>query len=383
MIKKYGIYALVLVLLLAASLLIYNKLNPIKLSSNLVAASGNVDGDLIALNTKYAGRIENIYVEDGQALHVNDKIATLQSDEYEAQLHSLNKSIDAAKESLKSLMQEKAIAKQSIPLEILKAKKAVEIAKAQQKELRDSLFSLKDQLKQDEIDFDRNKYLFDKKLISQQNFEYSRLKLNYSKNSYSSTLQKLNQAKKNIDISLYGVTLAQAQEKKITALEAEILAARKNIEALEANRDGVQIIIDDLHINSPIEGFVVEKVANKGEVLSPGMVVATLIDPKSLYLKIFVDTMENGRLKVGDKAVVFLDAYPNRPIEAEVVRIAQNAEFTPKEVSVRSDRIQRVYAVHLKPLKVDPLLKLGIPAIGIISIDGEALPKSLSEIPTI
>jgi HlyD family secretion protein len=113
------------------------------------------------------------------------------------------------------------------------------------------------------------------------------------------------------------------------------------------------------------------------------MPVATLIDPRSLYLKIFVDTMENGKIKIGDKAVIFLDAYPDRPIEAKVVRIAQKAEFTPKEVSVRSDRIQRVFAVHLKPLKVDPLLKLGIPAIGVISTDGKGLPHSLDEIPVL
>jgi HlyD family secretion protein len=114
-----------------------------------------------------------------------------------------------------------------------------------------------------------------------------------------------------------------------------------------------------------------------------GMPVATLIDPRSLYLKIFVDTMQNGKIKVGDKAVIFLDAWPNRPIEAKVVRIAQKAEFTPKEVSVRSDRIQRVFAVHLKPIEPDPLLKLGIPAIGVVSLDGEGLPSSLNEIPVL
>ena len=111
------------------------------------------------------------------------------------------------------------------------------------------------------------------------------------------------------------------------------------------------------------------------------MPVATLLDPHTLYLKIFIDTIENGKIELGDKAVIFLDAWPNRPIEAKVVRIAQKAEFTPKEVSVRSDRIQRVYAVHIKPLKPDPLLKLGLPATGVISLDGRGLPRSLRELP--
>ena len=64
-----------------------------------------------------------------------------------------------------------------------------------------------------------------------------------------------------------------------------------------------------------------------------------------------------------------------------MIQIAQKAEFTPKDVSVRSDRIQRVYAVRLKPIKYNPILKLGIPAIGIIGVDGVKLPNSLDEIP--
>jgi HlyD family secretion protein len=136
-------------------------------------------------------------------------------------------------------------------------------------------------------------------------------------------------------------------------------------------------------LKSSVNGITIEKIANEGEVIGAGMPIATLLDPHSLYLKIFIDTIQNGKIKLGDKAVIFLDAYPDQHIEAKVVRIAQKAEFTPKEVSVRSDRIQRVFAVHLKPLKVDPLLKLGIPAIGVVSLDGKGLPSSLNEIPVL
>ena len=383
MIKKYGIYVLVLVLFSIASLLIYKQLNPVKLADNLVASSGNVDGDLIALNTKYAGRIEDIYVVDGQSVKSGDKVAALQNDEYEAELRSLQEGIDSAKEGLKALMQESMITKESVPLEIKKASRAIDIAYAQKKELENSLSSLKEQLKQDETDFGRDKTLFEKNLISQQKFEYSKLKLEHSKNSYDSQQQRLLQAQKSIDIAEYSLKLAQSQNKKIIALEANVEAAKNNIKSLQASRDKLRIIIDDLVIKSPIDGFVVEKEANKGEVINPGMVVATLIDPRSLYLKIFIDTLENGKIKIGDKAVIFLDAYPDMPIKAQVVSVAQKAEFTPKDVSVKSDRIQRVYAVHLRPLEVNPLLKLGIPAIGVVSLDGKGLPGSLSEIPKI
>ncbi|MDD2357863.1 MAG: HlyD family efflux transporter periplasmic adaptor subunit [Thiovulaceae bacterium] len=383
MIKKYGIYVLVFLLLIGAVFLIYAKLTPLKLPSNLVCASGNVDGDLIALNTKYAGRIDQIFVQDGQSIKKDDNVAILQSDEDEAQLRSLSDGIASAKASLEALIQNSAITKESVPLEIAKARNALFVAIAQKKDLEDSLGTQKEQMEQDERDLARNSSLFDKSLISQQTYEYIKLKSQSSKNSYSSQAQRILQAQKNIDIARSNLALSESQNKKIPALEANIEAAKRNIASLQASKDRAQIMIDDMTLKSPVDGFVIEKIANQGEVLNPGMVIATLIDPKSLYLKIFVDTIQNGKIKVGDKAVIFLDTYPDKPIEAVVARVAQDAEFTPKEVSVQSDRIQRVYAVHLKPLHVNPLLKLGIPAIGIVSLDGIGLPTSLSQIPKI
>jgi HlyD family secretion protein len=382
MIKKYGIYVLVFFLFIGAVFLIYTKLTPLKLPSNLVAASGNVDGDLIALNAKYAGRIDQIFVQDGQSIKKddNDNVAILQSDKDEAQLRSLSDGIASAKASLEALIQNSAITKESVPLEIAKAHNALSIAIAQKKDLEDSLGTQKEQMEQDERDLARNSSLFDKSLISQQSYEYVKLKSQSSKNSYSSQSQRISQAQKNIDIAHSNLALSESQSKKIPALEANVEAAKRNIASLQASKDRAQIMIDDMTLKSPVDGFVIEKIANQGEVLNSGMVVATLIDPKSLYLKIFVDTMQNGKIKVGDKAVIFMDTYPDKPIEAIVARVAQDAEFTPKEVSVQSDRIQRVYAVHLKPLHINPLLKLGIPAIGVVSLDGTSLPTSLSQI---
>lgn len=383
MIKKFGIYATVLILLLGAFFLIYKKLNPIALPSNLIAASGNVDGDLIALNTKYAGRIDSLYVEDGQPIKKGDKIAVLQSDEDRAQLSSLEQNVASAQSSLVALEKNSKITKESIPLEIQKAKDTLSIAVAQQKELQDSLGTLKAQMEQDARDLARNTQLFDKNLISQQSFEYMKLKAANSKNSYDSQLQRLSQAQKNIEIARSNLALAQSQTQKVAALDSGVEAAKKNIASLKSLQKRTKIMIEDMTLTSPIDGFVVEKVANVGEVLNAGMVVATLIDPKTLYLKIFVDTLQNGKIKIGDKAVIFLDANPDKPIDAVVARVAQSAEFTPKEVSVQSDRIQRVYAVYLRPLHVEPLLKLGIPAIGVVSLDGEGLPSSLRQIPKI
>ena len=84
-IKQYRLGVLIVLLLLGASGFIFMKLRTQTLAPNLVFGSGRMDGDLINLNAKYAGRIERIDIEEGQAVHRGDVIAVLKSDEYEAQ----------------------------------------------------------------------------------------------------------------------------------------------------------------------------------------------------------------------------------------------------------------------------------------------------------
>ena len=383
MIKKYGIYGLVFFLLITASIMIYIKLNPKELAKNIISATGNMDADLIVLNTKYAGRIKSVDIEDGQKISVGETIATIKSDEFQEQLKGLKQGVASAKNKLKAMQEKLKLVQLTVPLNIKKAKKAVTIATFQEQEIKDSIKILKDVVVQNEKDYFRAKTLYAKNLIAQQKMEYAHLTLSTSKDKLSASRNKQNQAKKGVEIAQNNYALAKASKKNILALQANVLAAKNSIKALEAKQNEVKIIIRKLTIKSPINGFVVEKIAQKGEVLNAGMAVATLVDPRTLYLKVFVDTINNGKIKIGDKAVIFLDAYPNKPIKASVVRIAASAEFTPKEVSVKSDRIQRVYALHLKPLHVQPLLKLGIPAVGVISIDGKGLPSSLNDIPVI
>ncbi len=383
MIKKYGMYTFILLLFIVASVMIYVKINPKELPANLIAATGKIDGDLITLNTKYSGRIRSIAIQEGQSIKKREVIATLSSAEYEKKLAALDAGIAAAHKALNAMRDELQITQTAVPLNIKKAHKALIITKAQKEELLSSIKTLKALLAQSQKDYERMRTLYEKNLISKHKLELTKLKQTSDQEKLAAMQARLQVADKVIEIAKEDEKIARSQEKKTQALQNKIAAFKDKIKALQANRDELQLVINELTIKSPINGYVIEKIANKGEVLGAGMVVATLIDPKGLYLKVFVDTLTNGKIKIGDKAVIFLDAYPNKAIAAQVTAIAANAEFTPKDVAIRSDRIQRVYAVHLKPLTIHPLLKLGIPAIGVISIDGKNLPESLNDIPSI
>ncbi len=379
--KKYIVVAVLALLAVVALFFIYQKLNPKELADNLVASTGRIDGDLILLNAKYPGRIDEITVENGSSVKKGGLIAHLKSSETEAKLEQATAQVQALQKQLGASRKELQMLEQTLPNSVKKAYKAHTIAQAQIAELTASVESLELTVHQDEKDYRRFQTMFGEKLIEKHKVELAKLKLESDSNRLHSLKQKRDQAQSNANIAALNTEDAKTALLQIAIFKEKFKAQEDQLKAAQAARREVDAVLSEMTLTSPVDGFVVDKTAQAGEVVGAGMPVASLIDPSALYLKIFVDTMQNGKIKIGDKALIFLDAYPDRPIPAKVVRIAQKAEFTPKEVSVRSDRIQRVFAVDLRPEGPDPLLKLGIPAIGVISLDGEGLPESLDEMP--
>ena len=379
--KKYWMGIVLAVLVGIASVMIWKTLHPKTLPENLLQGTGRMDGDLINLNTKYPGRLETITVEDGTVVKKDMVIAILKSAEQQAQKTQIEAQIRAQKEVFEAKKVELEIAKKTIPLGLEKAKDQLTANQSQFKELLKNIEVQKRVYEQAKRDFDRSKTLYKTRAIDPHSHELAQLKMDTEHDRLEALKEKKVQITAMIELSKAGMEEAKVSQKNLQALANMLASLKEGIAALEASKSGVEAMLEEMTLRSPVDGYMVEKIANVGEVIGAGMPVATLIDPHSLYLKIFVDTLQNGKIELGDKAEIFLDADPDRPIAAKVVNIAQQAEFTPKEVSVRSDRIQRVYAVHLKPLKVDTLLKLGIPAIGVISMDGEGLPESLDALP--
>jgi len=395
--KNYITMILVAVLVTISGYFIYIKINGKELPQGLIASSGRIDGDLILINTKYPARVKDIFVDEGDVVTQKQIVATLTSEEFTSKLKGLVEAIDSLKNEKLSFEQTIEASKMELKLLEKTIPNLVKIKEDDLKTIKKTLSNVKLKIKtvsfnfqQSKRDYKRYKKLFETKAIPAEKFELVDLKYKTTKKELESAkvdkeklLSSINIAKTSLQIQKDNLKKIDILKQNIRASQTKLKSLAAKVKQLEANRDEVQAMINELTLKSPIDGFVIEKIAHKGEIVGAGMGVVTLSDTSSYYLKLFIDTMDNGKVKIGDKAVIFLDANPDKPIKAKVVRIAQKAEFTPKDVSVRSDRIQRVYAVRLKPLKYDPILKLGIPAIGIIGADGVKLPNSLDEIPEI
>jgi len=357
----------ILLLIVVSGYFIYKKLNPKKVPPYLVEAVGRIDGDVVNLNTKYPGRIVQLNVDTGDKVKKGEIIAVLNSKEFQDKLNSINEEIKAKKADLQLL-------EKNVNTSIKKASLNVKIKSSDLKALEAKIASLKDVIAQDKKDEKRIASLVKKRLAKEHELELARLKT-------KTDIQKLNAALAQKEALLHAIEVAKKDLSLAKASVKKIEAAKNAIAALEYKRDEIKTMINEMNLKSHVNGFVDTKIANIGEVIGGGMPVVSIIDNSSFYLKIYVDEITNGKIKVGDKAEIFLDSFPNKPIAAVVTKIAKRAEFTPKEVAVRSDRITRVYEVHLKPTESNPYLKLGLPATGVVLIGNGSLPKSLDELP--
>ena len=116
------------------------------------------------------------------------------------------------------------------------------------------------------------------------------------------------------------------------------------------------------HIVAPLTGLILERNVEVGEVVSPGMVVMTIGDLQHPWVRIYIGEPDIGRVRIGQEAVVMTDAYPTKEFPATLRYIADEAEFTPKNVQTRQERVKLVYEARVYLSNEEGILKPGMPA---------------------
>jgi HlyD family secretion protein len=99
--------------------------------------------------------------------------------------------------------------------------------------------------------------------------------------------------------------------------------------------------------------------------------VVTLAELDSVYVMIYIQEKEMGRVRLGDPADVVIDAFPGRPFPGKVTYISPEAEFTPKNVQTKQDRVKLVFGVKVEIENKEGLLKPGLPADATIRVAPE------------
>jgi HlyD family secretion protein len=183
----------------------------------------------------------------------------------------------------------------------------------------------------------------------------ARARMENTQRDYSRNLQ-LYQAKV-ISASAYDAikTAYEVAKNTYEASQSQYKGAQSQVETL-------QVQLQKTHICSPITGVVLERSVEAGEVIFPGIVAMTIGDLRNPWVRVYIGEPDIGKVRIGQRASVVVDAYPKRQFPGTLRYIASEAEFTPKNVQTREERIKLVYEAKVYLSNEEGILKPGMPA---------------------
>ena len=122
---------------------------------------------------------------------------------------------------------------------------------------------------------------------------------------------------------------------------------------------------------SPANGMVLARSANPGELAAVGSTIITLGDLANVWFEGYLPEQDLGKVRYGQKAVITTDSYPGEKYVGTVSYIASKAEFTPKTVETYRERVTLVYRIRIHLANSQRVLKIGMPAEAVISLDSQ------------
>lgn len=158
-----------------------------------------------------------------------------------------------------------------------------------------------------------------------------------------------------------GVTAAKAAltNARNDGTSADVRAAKAKVKQAEAAVKLAEVQLGYTKVTAPRAGVVTSVSANAGENAAPGKTMATIIDPTSLFVRIFVPETQIGTVKIGQSAQLSTDSTPS--VGGTVSFIASQSEFTPNTVQTRDQRVKLVYEVRVRVNDPSTALKAGMP----------------------
>jgi HlyD family secretion protein len=153
-----------------------------------------------------------------------------------------------------------------------------------------------------------------------------------------------------------------AYKTSYTVAKNTYAASLEQFKTAQAQATTLQVQLQKTHIVSPINGVVLDRSVEAGEVVFPGIVLMTIGDIRNSWVRVYIGEPDIGKVRIGQKALVVTDAYPTRQFPGTLRYIASEAEFTPKNVQTREERIKLVYEAKVYLSNEEGILKPGMPA---------------------
>ena len=159
-----------------------------------------------------------------------------------------------------------------------------------------------------------------------------------------------------------GLKAGEAGELDVKRREQEIAVRRAEIDRARAQIALIDTQLSEVVVTSPINGVVLVKSAEVGEILAPGSPVLSIGDMEHPWLRAYIGAPDLGKVKIGARVLVTTDSYPGKAYEGRVSFIASEAEFTPKQIQTTEERVKLVYRIKIDIRNPNQELKSNMPA---------------------
>lgn len=356
-----------------------------KETSNVIRLSGNVEMTQVDIAFKAPGRLVELNVKEGSTVTKDAVIARIDRLTMESQKTRELAGVDSATAQLAQMITAVEFQRQSIDGDLALRQAELRTAEARLAELlagsrtqeiaaaKAQLADMKTWHEQAKRDWERAQTLFKNEDISAAQYEQFRSK-------YESTAQAMRQAEERLGLLEEGprketIDQARAQVERAKAAirlsetnrielkrrEQELAVRRAEIGRAKAGVAVIEAQLEDTVVAAPIDGVVMVKSAEAGEIVAAGAVVATIGDLRHPWLRAYIGERDLGRVKIGTEVKLTTDSFPGKVYRGKISFIASEAEFTPKQIQTQDERVKLVYRVKIDVDNPDQELKANMP----------------------
>jgi multidrug resistance efflux pump len=309
--------------------------------------SGTVEARDIRVGSKVGGRIDKVLVREGDRVQPGQTLITFDDKELLASLDQSRAAAEKAKRGFR-------------PEEIAEARAAAARAKADyemrlngyRKEDIEAAQSDVERAAADEVrarlDFQRYEALAQKDLVSRQQRDTAEANWKMALAQQQNYQHKLDVLRRGYRPEEIASAEAHYRETQATLEKFESGNRREDVDLARAAYSYDEARFRERQVTAPSAATVEVLDVRPGDIIAPNTPVATLLEQDQIYVRIYIQETELGRVRVGQKAEVRVDSFPKTAFEGVVEQINQQAEFLPRNVQTREERVHQVFGVKIR-----------------------------------
>jgi HlyD family secretion protein len=350
-----------------------------------IRLSGNIELREVDISFKIPGKLIERAVDEGDAVKKGQLVARIDQLQSLQQRAAQQASVQSAAMQLAQSLTMIAWQKATIQGDLAMRRAEVEqaqahldelLAGARPQEIEEAQAAVADartQAEQARLDWERAQTLF-------KNDDISRAQYDQAQARYNSARAVLKQAEERCRLVEEGprqeqiaaaraalaraqaaLRLSEANELEIQRREQELSARKAEVERAKAQLGVADSQLQDTSVYSPVDGVVLVKSAEVGEVLAAGATVVTIGDLDHPWLRGYINETDLGRVKLGQRVKVTTDSFPGKVYQGRISFIASDAEFTPKQIQTPEERVKLVYRIKVEVENPNRELKSNMP----------------------